>query len=64
MRALRALIAVGLAALVLPAVAAAGNYPPPSDPGKGPAAGRGTAQKFVVCKKKGCRDKTFGAAIK
>ena len=64
MRALRALIAVGLAALVLPAVAAAGNYPPPSDPGKGPAAGRGTAQTFVVCKKKGCRYKTIAAAIK
>ncbi len=64
MRALRALIAVGLAALVLPAVAAAGNYPPPSDPGEGPAGGRGKGQTFVVCKKKACRYKTIGAAVK
>lgn len=57
--------AVTTAVLLVPATAAAQNdYPPPGDPGQGPKAGKGKAQKFKVCKQKGCRYKTIASALK
>ena len=57
--------AVATAVLLVPATASAQNdYPPPGDPGQGPTAGKGKAQKFKVCKQKGCRYKTISAALK
>lgn len=52
------------AALLVPSVASAQqDYPPPGDPGQGPKAGKGKAQKFRVCKR-GCRYKTISAALR
>ena len=62
MRALRAFVAVLLLAMAVPAVAAAQDYPPPKDPGKGPSS-KGKGQTHTVCKK-GCDFKALGAALK
>ncbi len=57
--------AVTTAVLLVPATAAAQNdYPPPGDPGQGPKAGKGKAQKFKVCKQKACRYKTIASALR
>jgi hypothetical protein len=62
-----ALIAAALSAtLAIPASAAAVDYPPAGNPGKGaPKAGKGKAKKLVVCKqRKRCRYRTIGAAVR
>jgi len=57
----KAVIAALAAALVVPAAASAGNYPPPSNPGKTPKA-RGKGRTLTVCKR-GCRYKKIQKAI-
>lgn len=54
MRLTRAIAAVGAAALLVPAVASAADYPPPSNPGKAkPRSGK--AATLRVCKQRRCK---------
>ena len=58
------LIAVVALALLLPAAATAGNYPPAGNPGKGKKKRSGKAKTFTVCKQKKCKYKSINKAIK
>jgi hypothetical protein len=57
----KAVIAALAAALVVPAAASAGDYPPPGNPGKTPKA-RGKGRTLTVCKR-GCGYKKVQKAI-
>ena len=57
------LIAVVALALVAPAAAIAGNYPPAGNPGKGKNKRAGKAKTFTVCKQKKCKYKSINRAI-
>ena len=57
------LIAVVALALVAPATALAGNYPPAGNPGKGKKKRAGKAKTFTVCKQKKCKYKSINKAI-
>lgn len=62
MRFPRALVAVLALALLVPAVAAAADYPPPSNPGKAkPRSGK--AKTFKVCKQRKCKYKSIQSAV-
>ena len=64
MRTLRTLlIAVVALALVVPAAAQAGNYPPAGNPGKGKKKRTGKAKTFTVCKQKKCKYKSINKAV-
>jgi len=58
----RALIAVLAAALLAPAAAVAGNYPPPGNPDTGTGKAHGKGRTLTVCKH-GCRYRKIQKAI-
>ncbi len=57
------LIAVVALALVVPAAAQAGNYPPAGNPGKGKNKRSAKAKTFTVCKQKRCKYRTINRAV-
>jgi|SRR5215218_449323 len=59
------ILAVALALAIPAAAALAVDYPPAGNPGSGsPKAGKGKHRTFVVCKKRHCRYKTIGSAVR
>jgi hypothetical protein len=64
MRVTRLLTALAAMALLVPATAAAVDYPPPSDPGKAPVRKGSKPVTFQVCKQSKCKYKTITSAVK